>query len=248
MAWNLGEPWLLPDDEFVAGRGHPVGNLSSEILFHPWLVRTFPRNLYIIPSTEATGSGASSTHHGAKSIPPILRRSIRHERLRWAGDNFTAKNLPAEGVEPTLPCGKRILSPSRLPVPPRRLGTRHYTPSHAQVKRPFIPKPHLRKAVSRRRAKFDIKPHCAPQERERAARTSVALDKLVAAKDLGSLAYYHRGLGNTEHEDVISWVILGTSLLTAHGIPVTGEYEVKNAQAMKIIDAFGSLAPKKWTA
>jgi L-arabinose isomerase len=87
---------------------------------------------------------------------------------------------------------------------------------------------------------FDIQPDCAPVELERAARTSVALDKLVAAKNLGSLAYYHMGTGNEEHEDVMSSVILGNSLLTARGIPVAGEYEVKNAQAMKIMDSFGA--------
>ena len=90
------------------------------------------------------------------------------------------------------------------------------------------------------RQSFDIQPDCAPDELERAARTSVALDKLVATKNLGSLAYYHMGTGNAEHEDVMSSVILGTSLLTARGIPVAGEYEVKNAQAMKIMDAFGA--------
>jgi L-arabinose isomerase len=35
-------------------------------------------------------------------------------------------------------------------------------------------------------------------------------------------------------------MILGTSLLTAPGVPVAGEYEIKNAQAMKIIDCFGA--------
>ena len=33
--------------------------------------------------------------------------------------------IPKVGLEPTLPCGKRILNPSRLPIPPlRRLN--HY--------------------------------------------------------------------------------------------------------------------------
>lgn len=87
---------------------------------------------------------------------------------------------------------------------------------------------------------FDIQPDCAEEELERAACTSVALDKLVANKNLGSMAYYHMGSGNQEHEDVMSSVILGNSLLTAQGIPVAGEYEVKNAQAMKIMDSFGA--------
>lgn len=90
------------------------------------------------------------------------------------------------------------------------------------------------------RQAFDIQPDCAPEELERAARTSIALDKLVALKNLGSMAYYHMGTGNPEHEDVMSSVILGNSLLTANNVPVAGEYEVKNAQAMKIMDAFGA--------
>ncbi len=32
--------------------------------------------------------------------------------------------LPAEGLEPTRPCGHWILSPARLPIPPRRLFSR----------------------------------------------------------------------------------------------------------------------------
>ncbi|HEV7300737.1 MAG TPA: hypothetical protein VGN72_15330, partial [Tepidisphaeraceae bacterium] len=64
-------------------------------------------------------------------------------------------------------------------------------------------------------------------------------DQLVAAHDLGSLAYYYMGSGNPANEDAISSIILGNSLLTARGVPVAGELEVKNAQAMKVLDTFG---------
>jgi L-arabinose isomerase len=84
-----------------------------------------------------------------------------------------------------------------------------------------------------------VQSDCSPAELARAARTSVALDRLVKEHDLGSLAYYYMGTGNVENEDAISSIILGNSLLTARGVPVAGEYEVKNAQAMKIMDTFG---------
>ncbi len=87
---------------------------------------------------------------------------------------------------------------------------------------------------------FDVQPDCPKEELERAARTSVALDRLVEIHHLGSLAYYYQGVGNADNEDAISSIILGTSLLTARGIPVAGEYEIKNAQAMKIMDCFGA--------
>ena len=93
--------------------------------------------------------------------------------------------------------------------------------------------------VAHFREQFDVQEDCSQEELERAARTSVALDRLVAGHDLGSLAYYYMGTGNPENEDAISSIILGNSLLTARGIPVAGEYEVKNAQAMKIMDSFG---------
>lgn len=90
------------------------------------------------------------------------------------------------------------------------------------------------------RRKFDVQRDCPVKELQRAARTSVALDRLVQEHRLGSMAYYYQGTGNPENEDAISSIILGTSLLTARGIPVAGEYEIKNAQAMKIMDCFGA--------
>jgi L-arabinose isomerase len=87
---------------------------------------------------------------------------------------------------------------------------------------------------------FDVQSDCPQVDMEKAAITSVALDKLVAKHQLGSMAYYYKGTGNIENEEAISSIILGNSLLTANGIPVAGEYEIKNAQAMKIMDSFGA--------
>ncbi len=86
---------------------------------------------------------------------------------------------------------------------------------------------------------FAIQTDCSDYELERAAKTSLALDKLVEKYDLGSFAYYYKGTGISENEVTMSSIILGTSLLTARNIPVAGEYEIKNAQAMKIMDSFG---------
>ena len=86
-------------------------------------------------------------------------------------------------------------------------------------------------------ARFDVSGECEQSELERAAKTSVALDKLVAAHDLGSMAYYYEGAG--EYENIVTSIIAGNTLLTGSNTPVAGECEVKNVQAMKIMDLFG---------
>jgi L-arabinose isomerase len=85
---------------------------------------------------------------------------------------------------------------------------------------------------------MEVLEECPPHEVVRAAHTAVALDKMVAHHQLGSLCYYYEGTPDGTYEDLISSVITGNSLLTAHQVPVAGEYEVKNAQAMKIMDLF----------
>ena len=87
---------------------------------------------------------------------------------------------------------------------------------------------------------FDVQADCEPEELNRAAITAVALDKLTKKYQLGSLAYYHKGTGNPENENTATSIILGNSILTGKNIPVAGEYEIKNAQAMKILDSFGA--------
>ena len=98
----------------------------------------------------------------------------------------------------------------------------------------------IARCLARFRAAFEIGTDCSEEELARAARTSVALDRLVEAHELGSLAYFHSGAGNSANEDAMSSIILGTSLLTARGVPVAGEMEIKNVQAMKILDCFGA--------
>lgn len=85
---------------------------------------------------------------------------------------------------------------------------------------------------------FDVQKDCSLEELRRAARTSVAMDRLVGRHQLGSLAYYYMGTGNPANEETIASIILGNSLLAARGIPVAGEMEIKNVQAMKILDSF----------
>jgi L-arabinose isomerase len=95
------------------------------------------------------------------------------------------------------------------------------------------------KRVNRFYEVFDVGSDCRLDDLESAARTSVALDRLVERHDLGSMAYYYMGSADSENQEAISSIILGNSLLTARGIPVAGEFEIKNVQAMKIMDGFG---------
>jgi L-arabinose isomerase len=64
--------------------------------------------------------------------------------------------------------------------------------------------------------------------------------RLVLDHGLGSLAYFYSGAAGSLNADAIGSVILGNSLLSTSGIPVAGEMEIKNVQAMKIMDAFGA--------
>jgi L-arabinose isomerase len=72
------------------------------------------------------------------------------------------------------------------------------------------------------------------------AKVSVGLDRLVEDFDLDSAAYYHRGLNGEQHERLGAGMILGSSLLTARGIPFVGEYELRTSLAMLAANRIGA--------
>lgn len=86
----------------------------------------------------------------------------------------------------------------------------------------------------------DVAPDCAASELERAARTSVALDRLVARRELGALAYYYESVPDHPYQDIVTSVIAGNTLLTGRHVPAAGECEIKNALAMKIMNELGA--------
>jgi L-arabinose isomerase len=80
----------------------------------------------------------------------------------------------------------------------------------------------------------------APEEMDWACRVAVGLDQLVEDFNLDGLTYYYRGVAGNLYERLGASLILGCSLLTARGIPCSGEADLKNCQAMKIMDLLGA--------
>lgn len=70
-----------------------------------------------------------------------------------------------------------------------------------------------------------------------AAKSAVALDKLVEKYNLNGLAYYYEGTDDTSMQrKTISSLIVGNSILNAQGIPMCGEFDIKTCVAMYIMD------------
>src|SRR5690606_37491231 len=65
---------------------------------------------------------------------------------------------------------------------------------------------------------FNVDTECSGYEIKRAAKTSVALDKMVSKHKLGSMAYYYSGISGNEYENIITSVIAGNTVLTGKNI------------------------------
>jgi L-arabinose isomerase len=73
-----------------------------------------------------------------------------------------------------------------------------------------------------------------------AAKVACGLDRLVADFDLNGLTYYYRGLNANPNEEVGASLIVGNSLLTARGVPASGEGDLKTCMAMLMMDRLGA--------
>ena len=94
--------------------------------------------------------------------------------------------------------------------------------------------------LSEARETFEVDGSVDVEDLEWAARVSAGLDRLVEDFDLDALAYYYRGTNGSVYERIGASMILGNSLLTARGIPASGEGDLKNAVAMKVMDSLGA--------
>ncbi|MDQ0726705.1 L-fucose/L-arabinose isomerase family protein [Microbacterium sp. W4I20] len=106
-----------------------------------------------------------------------------------------------------------------------------------------VTEPQVAERVALAREVFTVDDTVDAEDFAWGARVSVALDSLVEDFDLDTLAYYHRGLDGELHERLGAGMILGASLLTARGIPTTGEYELRTTVAQlatQVIGAGGS--------
>ncbi|MEO6061127.1 MAG: L-fucose/L-arabinose isomerase family protein [Thermoflexales bacterium] len=74
----------------------------------------------------------------------------------------------------------------------------------------------------------------------RSAQIACGLDRLVADFDLNGLTYYYRGLAGNANEELGAGLIVGNSLLTARGVPASGEGDLKTCIAMLIMDRLGA--------
>jgi L-arabinose isomerase len=72
------------------------------------------------------------------------------------------------------------------------------------------------------------------------ARVAVGLDRLVEDFELDGLTYYYRGSGGNAAERVTAGLIVGNSLLTARGVPASGEGDLKTNVGMLLLDRLGA--------
>jgi len=79
-----------------------------------------------------------------------------------------------------------------------------------------------------------------PEALKWSAKVACGLDALVKDFDLQGLTYYYRGLDGNAFETLGASLIIGNSLLTARGIPCSGEGDLKTCISQFIMDRLGA--------
>jgi L-arabinose isomerase len=90
------------------------------------------------------------------------------------------------------------------------------------------------------KGKDSISQDVTPEALRWSAQVACGLDRLVSDFNLSGLTYYYRGLDGNENEELGASLIVGNSLLTARGIPASGEGDLKTCLAMLIMDRLGA--------
>ena len=72
------------------------------------------------------------------------------------------------------------------------------------------------------------------------AKVACGLDALVKDFDLQGLTYYYRGMDGNAFETLGASLIVGNSLLTARGVPCSGEGDLKTCISQFIMDRLGA--------
>jgi L-arabinose isomerase len=90
--------------------------------------------------------------------------------------------------------------------------------------------------IEETRRVFELADNVTPEDLDWSARVAVGLDHMAREFDLQGLTYYYRGLNGNQFERLAAGLILGNSLLTARGIPASGEGDLKTCIAMLMMD------------
>jgi L-arabinose isomerase len=75
-----------------------------------------------------------------------------------------------------------------------------------------------------------------PEALDWSAKVACGLDALVGDFDLQGLTYYYRGIDGNVFETLGAGLIVGNSLLTARGVPCSGEGDLKTCASMFLMD------------
>lgn len=98
----------------------------------------------------------------------------------------------------------------------------------------------IKSKIEEAHAVFELDNTVDSENLQWACKVAAGLDRLVSEYDLSALAYYYRGAPQSEAERLGAGLILGNTLLTARGIPASGEGDLKTAVAMKVVDVLGA--------